>query len=685
MKSASDILHRIPWSALLAGGLLLAVCLAVFVTPFHLINLEKSGATPEERKAIKHEVDLTFSEGAIDIAKGVVREMRDRTRDPGRREELDQALADIEEARRSLREAGAEAARAKREGAQTAAEAAREAARAIREAQTEAARAMKEAGADPKEIQKSLDEAIAGAKRAEDEAKREAEAPATPPPLPGTPPPLPGTPPPLPGTPPVPGADAGKPPTAGKPNDGKGHGRRIIIQSPREDKPLVNIEIDPHKPDVIVAPLPPEVRAQIREKVTGDLWRIGVGTGLILLFIPLFILAVISKFFIDRSRAAQRMADLKRKEAEYHRMSQQVTEAKLSALQAQVEPHFLYNTLASVQALTEVDPQRANEMTGHLIQYLRNALPKMRESVSTVGQEVELVRAYLNILQMRMGKRLTFEIDVPAALMDAPFPPLMLPSLVENAIKHGLEPQREGGHVRISAAAAGGTLRMVVEDSGRGFGESTKGGGVGLANVRERLAAMYGERARLTLEEHEPHGVVAVIEIPGDGARAAAPAGPMPAGPKPAAAKAEAAKTATARTLAAMGTAERAWRKGLSFTFVVLVVIAAVIAGLGIVGVATGLLPVNLGDMPGGPTSGALIGTAGIAAAFAVVVLALAIVLAVVYGLGFLFAGLAIFIPLVVLVGIFPVLAPFLLVGLGIWWLVRRNDRRQAAAREAAR
>src|SRR5678815_4848601 len=123
-----------------------------------------------------------------------------------------------------------------------------------------------------------------------------------------------------------------------------------------------------------------------------------------------FILVVVSKFFIDRSRAAQRVAELKRKEADYARMSQQVTEAKLSALQAQVEPHFLYTTLASVQALTEVDPQQANAMTGHLIQYLRNALPKMRESVSTVGQEVELVRAYLNILQMRMGKRLALSL-----------------------------------------------------------------------------------------------------------------------------------------------------------------------------------------------------------------------------------------------------------------------------------
>src|SRR5207342_2310370 len=203
------------------------------------------------------------------------------------------------------------------------------------------------------------------------------------------------------------------------------------------------------------APLPPELKQEIRRKVQGDVWRMGLGAGLILIFIPLFILLVVSKFFIDRSRAAQRMAEMKRKEADYHRMSQQVTEAKLSALQAQVEPHFLYNTLASVQALTEVDPAQANAMTGHLIQYLRNALPKMRESVSTVGQEIELVRAYLNILQMRMGKRLSFEIAVPPELMDAPFPPLMLPSLVENAIKHGLEPQRDGGMVTITASVRG--------------------------------------------------------------------------------------------------------------------------------------------------------------------------------------------------------------------------------------
>jgi len=293
----------------------------------------------------------------------------------------------------------------------------------------------------------------------------------------------------------------------------------------------------------------------------------------------------------------------------------------------------------------------------------------MRESVSTVGQEIDLVRAYLNILQMRMGKRLAFEIDVPQELMDAPFPPLMLPSLVENAIKHGLEPQREGGSVRISASAEGDVLRLVVADTGKGFGDSL-GSGVGLTNIRERLSALYGDKGRLTLEAGEPQGVVATIEVPRDGARSAAALAAGFGGDEPV--KPEPPRGAAARTLAAMGTAERAWRKGLSFAFVVLVVMAAVFAGLGIVGVATGALPVQIGDeVVGGPT-GALIGTAGIAAAFAAVVVVLALVLAIVYGLGFLLAGLAIFIPVVVLVAMTPALAPVIIAGLIVWWLVRR-------------
>jgi hypothetical protein len=277
-----------------------------------------------------------------------------------------------------------------------------------------------------------------------------------------------------------------------------------------------------------------------------------------------------------------------------------------------------------------------------------------------------------------MGKRLAFEIEVPPELMEAPFPPLMLPSLVENSIKHGLEPQREGGKVTIRASESNGTLRVSVLDTGRGFAE-TIGAGVGLANIRERLAALYGDKGKLTLEAREPQGVEAIIEVPREGTRPAT-AGAIPLGAAAPPALPAMPQTAAAKTLAVMGSAERAWRKGLSFAFVVLVVIAAVIAGLGIVGVATGILPVQIGSDTVGGATGALIGTAGIAAGFAVVVLALALVLALLYGLGFLFVGLAIFIPLMMIVALFPALAPVILLGLGIWWLVRRSKRKDAAA-----
>jgi hypothetical protein len=349
------------------------------------------------------------------------------------------------------------------------------------------------------------------------------------------------------------------------------------------------------------------------------------------------------------------------------------------ALQAQVEPHFLYNTLASVQALTEVDPTRAHAMTGHLIQYLRNALPKMRESISTVGQEVELVRAYLNILQMRMGKRLTFDIAVPESLLATPFPPLMLPSLVENAIKHGLEPQREGGSVMITAQAQDGKLRLVVSDTGRGFGE-TVGAGVGLENIRERLAALYGAGAKLTLESNSPTGVIATIEAPMDGLRAqAAQAATGAAAP----AMPEQPRTRTDKVLSVVGTAERTWRKTLSFAFVALVVVAAVLSGLAAFAVMTGHMPVQVGSETLSGPGGALLGAAGIAIAFVAVVLVLAIVAAIIYGLGWLFVGLAIFIPVVILIALTPALAPVILLILLIWWIFRK--KKEPAKADGAR
>ncbi|MCE7876528.1 MAG: sensor histidine kinase, partial [Betaproteobacteria bacterium PRO3] len=197
-------------------------------------------------------------------------------------------------------------------------------------------------------------------------------------------------------------------------------------------------------------------------------------------------------------------------------LSKQAVEAELKLMQAQVEPHFLFNTLASVQFLTETDPPAAHRLLGYLIDYLRAALPQLRASSTTLGKEVELCEAYLHILQTRIGPRLAFTVEVPDALRGASFPPNLLISLVENAIKHGIEPSAHGGTITLRAQRDDARLTVEVADTGRGIvlAPSRDGGGVGLANVRERLAALYGPAGRFTLSGLESGGTRAVIEIP---------------------------------------------------------------------------------------------------------------------------------------------------------------------------
>jgi sensor histidine kinase YesM len=202
-------------------------------------------------------------------------------------------------------------------------------------------------------------------------------------------------------------------------------------------------------------------------------------------------------------------------------LSRQALEAQLKLMQAQVEPHFLFNTLASVQYLTETDPPRANELLGHLISYLRAALPQLRASSTTLGQETQLIEAYLAILKMRMGDRLAYSVDLPVALRTHPFPPNLLISLVENSIKHGLEPTVQGGRIDVAAAANDDSLIVRVTDTGNGVGngESPAAGlGVGLSNIRERLAALYGGRASFTLASAAGGGATATITLPLDAA-----------------------------------------------------------------------------------------------------------------------------------------------------------------------
>ncbi|MFC0679661.1 sensor histidine kinase [Lysobacter korlensis] len=192
----------------------------------------------------------------------------------------------------------------------------------------------------------------------------------------------------------------------------------------------------------------------------------------------------------------------------------ELTVAKLSLLHAQVEPHFLYNTLASAQLLTRSDPVRADEMLGHLIQYLRHSLPRTEDELSTLGAELERALAYLEILRIRMGPRLAVQIDVPDALRGTPLPPMMLQTLVENAIKHGLEPRTGGGTVWIRARQSDGEVAVTVADDGDGFSTKSSGTGIGLKNVRERLRLVYDNRAALAVVANFPTGVAATITVP---------------------------------------------------------------------------------------------------------------------------------------------------------------------------
>jgi signal transduction histidine kinase len=205
--------------------------------------------------------------------------------------------------------------------------------------------------------------------------------------------------------------------------------------------------------------------------------------------------------------------------AEAEALKRQVVEARMAAMQAQVEPHFLFNTLASIDHLIEVDPKRASQMQKNLIALLRASMPTMREAsdggVKDLGRELAVIRPYLEILKVRMEERLVTEIDVPEGLLSAEFPPMMVQTLVENAIKHGLEPKPEGGRLSLKAEIVHGKLQVTVADTGLGFGRAaTAGTGVGLANIRERLQLLYGTKAGLTIAENNGGGTKVTLTVP---------------------------------------------------------------------------------------------------------------------------------------------------------------------------
>jgi LytS/YehU family sensor histidine kinase len=191
-----------------------------------------------------------------------------------------------------------------------------------------------------------------------------------------------------------------------------------------------------------------------------------------------------------------------------------VLAAQLKLMQAQVEPHFLFNTLAAVQHQVEVNPPAAGRLLSSLVRYLRAALPQMRSDLSTVGREFDLARAYLEIAAGRLCGRLAFEVNLPEELAGLAMPPMMLISLVENAITHGVEQCSEDCRVRVCARREQDRLLISVEDDGAGLGDPGAGCGIGLSNLRARLQVLYGDHAGLALHARTPRGVTARIDLP---------------------------------------------------------------------------------------------------------------------------------------------------------------------------
>jgi two-component sensor histidine kinase len=222
--------------------------------------------------------------------------------------------------------------------------------------------------------------------------------------------------------------------------------------------------------------------------------------------------AAIAFYYFVR-RHAEAAATLHRAQIGHEAVERESTEARMQVMQAQIEPHFLFNTLASVRRLYQVDRGSGRAMLQHLVRYLTASLPRMRESRSTLERELALALAYLNVQKIRMESRLTFEVDVPRPLEAHVVPPMMLATLVENAVIHGVSPLPDGGHIRISARADAEKLVLEVADDGAGLQENW-GAGVGLSNIRARLASAFGQRARLKLSQGSDRGVTATIELP---------------------------------------------------------------------------------------------------------------------------------------------------------------------------
>ena len=265
-----------------------------------------------------------------------------------------------------------------------------------------------------------------------------------------------------------------------------------------------------------------EIRGAIEDEIASEtegsarrVRTIHLGSFLPQLAMLLIVASMVIKIVYAGRVKAEVKAAVAQETADAESLKRQVIEARMAAMQAQIEPHFLFNTLASIDHLIEVDPPRASKMQKNLISLLRASMPAMREGGTDLGRELAVVRPYLEILKVRMEDRLRIDVSVSEGLESAEFPSMMLQSLVENAIKHGLEPKPEGGTLSVSAEIVHGKLAVSVADTGVGFGRAaTAGTGVGLANIRERLKLLYGGAAELKIAENKPAGTRVTIVVP---------------------------------------------------------------------------------------------------------------------------------------------------------------------------
>ncbi|WP_171159705.1 sensor histidine kinase [Usitatibacter palustris] len=222
---------------------------------------------------------------------------------------------------------------------------------------------------------------------------------------------------------------------------------------------------------------------------------------------------IMLSIFFWRARTADAEAALERERQRNERAERETAIANLRTLQAQIEPHFLFNTLANVTSLIDPDPAKAKRMLETFIRFLRATLGASRSESTTLGAEKELIASFLDVLEVRMGPRLRYSIDVEPSLEMHVLPPMLLQPLVENAIRHGLEPKVEGGEVRFTARREGEDVVIEIADTGVGFAPATSGG-FGLTNVRDRLRLLFGARGSLAIAENAPSGTLVTVRLP---------------------------------------------------------------------------------------------------------------------------------------------------------------------------